>query len=141
MDCYYMKKAINEAKIAYQKNEVPVGAVVVDFKKNIVVSSYNKKNITKIATKHAEIIAIEKMCKKIGDWRLENCVLYVTLEPCLMCAGAIIESRIKKVIIGCSRDIECNVVGFLEKHNVEIVVGVEKEECSNLLKAFFKEKR
>ncbi len=96
---YFMKEALKEAKKAYKKLEVPVGTVIV---KNgeIIARAYNQKESKKNATKHAEIIAIEKACKKIDNWRLNDCELYVTLEPCPMCAGAIMNSRIKKVYIG-----------------------------------------
>lgn len=136
-----MNLAIKLAKKAYKKNEVPVGALLIDFDKNIVTKAYNKKDITKLATKHAEIIVIEKMCKKIGDWRLDNCTLYVTLEPCLMCIGAIIESRIKKVVIGCGSNYDENYINILRKNKIEVVEGVLSEKCSALLKDFFKEKR
>lgn len=140
MNDYYMKLALNEARKAYKKNEVPVGAVLI--KGNIVIKGYNKKYSKNISTKHAEIIVIDKMCKKINDWRLDDAILYVTLQPCLMCIGAIIESRIKKVVFGCFREsVDNHCINLLEKNNVEVLFGVEKEECSLLLKNFFKDIR
>ena len=107
----------------------------------MVTKGYNQKNSSKLITKHAEIIAIERMCKEIGDWRLSNCVLYVTLEPCLMCIGAIIESRIKKVVIGCNNSHNQDLIGILRKNNIEVVENVLSNECSMILKDFFKAKR
>ena len=111
-----MNLAIKMARFAYMRNEVPVGAVVINCDNNMVTKGYNQKNSSKLVTKHAEIIAIERMCKKIGDWRLSNCVLYVTLEPCLMCIGAIIESRIKKVVIGCNNSHNRDLIDLLKKN-------------------------
>lgn len=140
MDSYYINLSLKEAKKAYFHNEVPVGAVLVN--NNIVVKGYNKKYVDKISTRHAEIIVIEKMCKKINDWRLDNCVLYVTLQPCLMCVGAIIESRIKKVVFGCWREsVDNSYLKLFAENNIEVVFGIEESECSNLLKKFFKDRR
>ena len=136
-----MNLAINMAKFAYMRNEVPVGAIVVNCDNDMVTKGYNQKNSSKLITKHAEIIAIERMCKEIGDWRLNNCVLYVTLEPCLMCIGAIIESRIKKVVIGCNNSHNQDLIGILRKNNIEVVENVLSNECSMILKDFFKAKR
>ena len=136
-----MNLAINMAKFAYMRNEVPVGASVVNCDNDMVTKGYNQKNSSKLITKHAEIIAIERMCKEIGDWRLSNCVLYVTLEPCLMCIGAIIESRIKKVVIGCNNSHNQDLIGILRKNNIEVVENVLSNECSMILKDFFKAKR
>lgn len=136
-----MNLAINMAKFAYMRNEVPVGAIVVNCDNDMVTKGYNQKNSSKLITKHAEIIAIERMCKEIGDWRLSNCVLYVTLEPCLMCIGAIIESRIKKVVIGCNNSHNQDLIGILRKNNIEVVENVLSNECSMILKDFFKAKR
>lgn len=136
-----MNLAIKMAKFAYTRNEVPVGAIVVNSDNDMVTKGYNQKNSSKLITKHAEIIAIERMCKEIGDWRLSNCVLYVTLEPCLMCIGAIIESRIKKVVIGCNNSHNQDLIGILRKNNIEVVENVLSNECSMILKDFFKAKR
>lgn len=136
-----MNLAIKMAKFAYMRNEVPVGAIVVNCDNDMVTKGYNQKNSSKLITKHAEIIAIERMCKEIGDWRLSNCVLYVTLEPCLMCIGAIIESRIKKVVIGCNNSHNQDLIGILRKNNIEVVENVLSNECSMILKDFFKAKR
>lgn len=136
-----MNLAIKMAKFAYMRNEVPVGAIVVNCDNDMVTKGYNQKNSSKLITKHAEIIAIERMCKEIGDWRLSNCVLYVTLEPCLMCIGAIIESRIKKVVIGCNNSHNQDLIGMLRKNNIEVVENVLSNECSMILKDFFKAKR
>lgn len=136
-----MNLAINMAKFAYMRNEVPVGAIVVNCDNDMVTKGYNQKNSSKLITKHAEIIAIERMCKEIGDWRLSNCVLYVTLEPCLMCIGAIIESRIKKVVIGCNNSHNQDLIGILRKNNIEVVENVLSNDCSMILKDFFKAKR
>jgi len=136
-----MNLAINMAKFAYMRNEVPVGAIVVNCDNDMVTKGYNQKNSSKLITKHAEIIAIERMCKEIGDWRLSNCVLYVTLEPCLMCIGAIIESRIKKVVIGCNNSHNQDLIGILRKNNIEVVENILSNECSMILKDFFKAKR
>ena len=114
---FYMKKAIKLAQKAGNLGEVPIGAVIVKDGK-VLASAYNKRNTLKDATCHAEVIAIKKACKKVGDWRLDGAEMYVTLEPCPMCAGAIINARIKKVYF-----------------------GVLEEECSSLLKKFFAEKR
>lgn len=136
-----MNLAIKMAKFAYTINEVPVGAIVVNCDNDMVTKGYNQKNSSKLITKHAEIIAIERMCKEIGDWRLSNCVLYVTLEPCLMCIGAIIESRIKKVVIGCNNSHNQDLIGILRKNNIEVVENVLSNDCSMILKDFFKAKR
>lgn len=136
-----MNLAIKMARFAYMRNEVPVGAVVINCDNDMVTKGYNQKNSSKLITKHAEIIAIERMCKEIGDWRLSNCVLYVTLEPCLMCIGAIIESRIKKVVIGCNNSHNQDLIGILRKNNIEVVENVLSNDCSMILKDFFKAKR
>ena len=136
-----MNLAIKMARFAYMRNEVPVGAVVINCDNNMVTKGYNQKNSSKLVTKHAEIIAIERMCKKIGDWRLSNCVLYVTLEPCLMCIGAIIESRIKKVVIGCNNSHNRDLIDLLKKNKIEVVENVLSNECCMILKDFFTAKR
>lgn len=142
-----MKEALKQAQKAYDKLEVPVGAVIVKDGK-IIAKAYNQKEDKKDTTNHAEILAIKKASKKLDSWRLLDCDMYVTLEPCSMCAGALIQSRIRKVYIGASDEKTgaCgSVLNLLEdfkfNHKVEIEKGVLKEECENLLKKFFKELR
>ena len=143
----YMKEALREAQKAYDKLEVPVGAIIVKDGK-IIARAYNKKEEKKDTTMHAEIIAIKKASKKIGAWRLNDCEMYVTLEPCPMCAGAIINSRIKKVYYGTS-DNKTGAVGsvlnlfedFTFNHKVEYEKNIMQTECENILKQFFKELR
>lgn len=147
MEEKYMKEAIKEAKKAYDKLEVPVGCVIVKDGK-IISRAHNLKETKKDTTNHAEIRAIQKASKKLNSWRLINCEMYITLEPCPMCAGAIINSRIKKIYIG-ALDEKTGAVGsklnLLEdykfNHNVEIKKGVMKKECEDILKKFFKELR
>lgn len=144
---YYMKQAIKEAEKAYKKLEVPVGAVIVKDGKAIA-RAHNRKETKTDTTKHAEILAIQKASKKLKSWRLIDCEMYVTLEPCSMCAGAMINSRIKKVYIG-AMDEKTGAVGsvlnlfkdYTFNHQVESETGILKEECENILKQFFKELR
>ena len=139
-----MKEALKEAKKAYKKEEVPVGAVIVKNGK-IIARAHNIKETKKNAIGHAEILAIQKACKKLNAWRLLDCEMYVTLEPCSMCAGALINSRIKKIYIG-TDDLKTgacgSVLNLLEdypfNHKIEIKKYILKEECENLLKDFFK---
>lgn len=143
----FMKEALKEAKKAYEKLEVPVGAVIVKDGK-IIARGHNLKETKKDTTRHAEIIAIEKASKKLGAWRLLDCEIYVTLEPCSMCAGAMINSRIKKLYIG-AIDEKTGAVGsvlnLLEdykfNHNIEVEKGILKEDCEKILKDFFKDLR
>lgn len=147
MQEYFMKQALKEAEKAYKKLEVPVGAVIVKDGK-IIARGYNQKETKKDTTKHAEIIAIQKASKKLGSWRLIDCEMYVTLEPCSMCAGAIINSRLKRIYIG-TKDEKTGAVGsvlnLLEdykfNHKVEIESGIMQKECEKILKDFFKELR
>ncbi len=140
----FMKEALKEAKKAYDIEEVPVGAVVVKNGK-IISRAYNKKETKKVATSHAEILAIEKACKKLNSWRLNDCEMYVTLEPCSMCAGALINARIKKLYIGTldEKTGACgSVLNLLEdykfNHKIEVEKYILKEECESILKDFFK---
>ena len=143
----FMKEALKEAKKAYEILEVPVGAVIVKDGK-IIARGRNLKETKKDTTRHAEIIAIEKASKKLGAWRLLDCEMYVTLEPCSMCAGAMINSRIKKLYIG-AIDEKTGAVGsvlnLLEdykfNHNIEVEKGILKEDCEKILKDFFKDLR
>lgn len=143
----YMKEALKEAKKAYEKLEIPVGAIIVKNGK-IIARAYNIKEEKRDTTKHAEIIAIQKASKKLDSWRLTDCEMYVTLEPCSMCAGALIQSRIKKVYIGAMDDKTgaCgSVLNLLEDYKFNHVVEVERyiceEDCKRILKDFFKELR
>ena len=140
----YMKKALKEAKKAYDKLEIPVGAIIVKDGK-IIARAHNQKETKFDTTKHAEILAIQKASKKLKSWRLIDCEMYVTLEPCTMCAGAIINSRIKKVYIG-AKDAKTGACGsvlnlfddFKFNHKVEYEIGILKNECEAILKNFFK---
>lgn len=143
----FMWQAIKEAQKAYSLGEVPVGAVIVKDNK-IVACAYNRKETGKDTTKHAEILAIQKASKKLETWRLLDCEMYVTLEPCSMCAGAMIQSRLKKVYIGAMdpKTGACgSVLNLLQdyqfNHQVEVESGVLEVECEELLKQFFKELR
>ena len=140
----YMKEAIRQAKKAAALNEVPIGCVIV-YEEKIIARGYNRRIVDKNVLAHAEIAAIRKACKKIGDWRLEGCTMYVTLEPCPMCAGAIIQARIPKVVMGCMNPKAGCAGAVLEmvhqpgfNHQVETEAGLLGEECSGLLKNFFK---
>ena len=143
----YMKIALNEAKKAYNKLEVPVGAIIVKDGK-IIAKAYNEKEERKDTTKHAEILAIQKASKKLKTWRLYDCDMYVTLEPCSMCAGALIQARIRKVYIGTmdEKTGACgSVLNLLEdykfNHKVEVQYGICKNDCEKILKDFFKNLR
>lgn len=143
----YMKEALKQAQKAYALGEVPIGCVIV-YEGRIIGRGYNRRTIDKNTIAHAEMIAIEKASKKMGDWRLEDCTMYVTLEPCQMCSGAIVQSRMKKVVIGCMNPkAGCagSVLNLLQmeqfNHQVELEIGVLGEECSAMMKQFFKELR
>ena len=140
----FMKEALKQAQKAYNKLEVPVGAVIVKNGK-IIARAYNQKEEKNDTTNHAEILAIKKASKKLSSWRLLDCEMYVTLEPCSMCAGALIQSRIKKVYIGAMDDKTgaCgSVLNLLEdykfNHKVEVETGILSDECEDILKNFFK---
>ena len=140
----YMRAAIGQARKAGAIGEVPIGCVIV-YEDKIIARGYNRRTIDKNVLSHAEIIAIKKACKKMGDWRLEGCTMYVTLEPCPMCAGAIVQARIPKVVIGCMNPkAGCagSVLDLLHEdgfnHQGEMENGVLEEECSRLMKDFFK---
>ncbi len=143
----YMKAALREAKKAYKLDEVPIGCVIVQNDK-IIARGYNRRNTDKNTLAHAEMSAIKKASKKTGDWRLEDCTMYVTLEPCQMCAGAIVQSRLGKVVIGSMNPkAGCagSVINLLQmkqfNHQVEMATGVLEEECSTMLSGFFQELR
>lgn len=143
----YMREAIRLAKKAYAREETPIGCVVVRDGK-IIGKGYNRRNSRKMSLAHAEIYAIRQACRKVGDWRLEDCTLYVTLEPCPMCAGAIVQARIPRVVIG-SRNPKAGCAGSVLdlfhqegfNHRVELTEGVLEEECSALMTGFFRELR
>lgn len=147
IDQRYMRQAIKLARKAAELGEVPIGCVIVHNEK-VIGRGYNRRKTDKSTLAHAEIIAIRKACKKIEDWRLEECTMYVTLEPCQMCAGAIVQARIPKVVIGCMNPkAGCagSILNILQvpefNHQVETVYGVLEEECSFLLTDFFKNLR
>lgn len=143
----YMKEALKQAKKAYDLGEVPIGCVIVHQGK-IIGRGYNRRNTDKNTLSHAEITAIRKASKVIGDWRLEECTLYVTLEPCQMCSGAIVQARIPEAVIGCMNPkAGCagSILNILEmpefNHQVAVTRGVLEQECSEMLKIFFAELR
>lgn len=139
----FMNEALKEAKKAYEKEEIPVGAIIVKDGK-VIARAHNLRESKCSSISHAEILAIEKANKKIGAWRLENCEMYITLEPCMMCMGAIINSRIKKIYIGtmdpkagCYRSV-IDISNYKFNHTVEIETGILKDKCEYILKDFFK---
>ena len=143
----YMKEALRQARKAYALMEVPIGCVIV-YEGKIIARGYNRRNTDKNTTSHAEINAIRRASKKLGDWRLEGCTIYITLEPCQMCAGAIVQSRITRAVIGSMNPkAGCagSVLNLLEmqefNHQVEVERGVLQEECSTMLSGFFRELR
>ena len=143
----YMKEALKQAKKAYALGEVPIGCVIVHEGK-IIGRGYNRRNTDKNTLAHAEITAINKASKVIGDWRLEECTLYVTLEPCQMCAGAIVQARIPEVVMGCMNPkAGCagSIINLLDmkqfNHQVEVIRGVRQDECSEMMKSFFRDLR
>ena len=147
LDEKYMREAIKQAKKAYALGEVPIGCVIV-YQDKIIGRGYNRRTIDKNTLAHAEMMAIKKASKKMDDWRLEDCTMYVTLEPCQMCSGAIVQSRMKKVVIGCMNPkAGCagSILNLLQmeefNHQVELEIGVLGEECSAMMKQFFKELR
>ncbi|MGI8164368.1 tRNA adenosine(34) deaminase TadA [Staphylococcus haemolyticus] len=146
-DHYYMKLAIKEAKKAQKLGEVPIGAIIVK-NNEVIASAHNLRETAQLPTAHAEHIAIERASKVLGSWRLEGCTLYVTLEPCVMCAGAIVMSRIPKVVYGATDPkggCSGSLMNLLEEsqfnHRAEIVKGVLEQECGDLLRNFFRELR
>lgn len=144
---YYMKEAIRQAKKAEKLMEVPIGCVIV-YEGQIIARGYNRRNTDKNTLAHAEMRAIRKASKKLGDWRLEGCTMYVTLEPCQMCSGAIVQSRIDEVVIGCMNPkAGCagSILNLLDvpafNHQVKITQGVLEEECSKMMSTFFRRLR
>lgn len=145
-DIYFMRQALKEAYKACEKKEVPIGCVIVKDDK-IIARGHNKRETLKSSLAHAEVIAIKKACKKLGDWRLEGCTMYITLEPCVMCSGSIIQSRLDKVIYG-AQDYRfgthksiINLFDVKFNHTVDIQGGILDVECSSIIKDFFKELR
>lgn len=146
-DIKYMKEALRQAKKAIKIGEVPIGCVIV-YEGKIIGRGYNRRNTDKSTLSHAEITAIKRASKQMGDWRLEGCTLYVTLEPCQMCAGAIVQARIDRVVMACMNP-KAGCAGSLLNvlqderfnHQVQITRGILEDECSDLLKSFFKELR
>ena len=143
----YMKEAVKQAKKAYAIGDVPIGCVIV-YGDKIIARGYNKRNKNKTTLAHAELLAIGKAAKKLGDWRLEGCTMYVTLEPCQMCAGAIVQARVSEVVIGCMNPkAGCagSILNLLEmaqfNHQVKVTRNVLQEECSEMLKDFFRQLR
>jgi tRNA(adenine34) deaminase len=146
-DEFYMGKALAEAKTAYAVGEIPIGAVIV-YEKKVVARAYNLRESLPCATAHAELLAIEKACRALNRWRLTGCTLYVTVEPCPMCAGAIVNSRLDRVVYGCD-DPKAGAVRSLFQlvdndrlnHRTEVTAGVRAEECAALMKDFFRKRR
>lgn len=147
MDEFFMNEALKEAYKAYEINEVPIGAVIV---KNgeVVGRGYNQKETLKDATLHAEISAIKDACSNLGGWRLPGCTMYVTLEPCPMCAGALVNARVEKLVIG-AKDFKTGACGSVLNivqteqlnHQIDVQFGVLEEDCTHILKSFFAELR
>ena len=147
LDEKYMREALRQAKKAYSIGDTPIGCVIV-YEDRIIARGYNRRNKDKTTLAHAELLAMKKAAKVLGDWRLEGCTLYVTLEPCQMCAGAIVQARIPKVVIGCmNKKAGCagSIINLLDmkefNHQCEVTRGVLEEDCATLMTAFFKELR
>jgi len=146
-DEFYMGKALEEAKTAFAVGEIPIGAVII-YQKKSIARAYNLRESLPCATAHAELLAIEKACRVLGRWRLSGCTLYVTCEPCPMCAGAIVNSRLDRVVYGCA-DPKAGAVRSLFQladspllnHRAAVTAGVRADECAALLKEFFRRKR
>ena len=143
---HFMRLALKQAQISYKDDEVPIGAVVVKDGK-VIARAHNTRNRTKNAVEHAELVAIQRACKKLGDWRLSGCDLYVTLEPCVMCLGACYNARIANVYFG-AYDLSgkgcvhlAEMIGHTLNHELTVSGGVLDKECSQLLTAYFQSKR
>lgn len=140
MDDFFMNIALEEAKLAYKIGEIPVGCVIV--RNNVIIAkSHNCKESKKNSVMHAELLAVDRACQVVGNWRLDDCILYTTLEPCMMCMGAIIESRIPKVFYGT----KCKSERMYDVDKISAkkisIVNVRDERCSTILSVFFKNKR
>ena len=147
MDERFMREAIRQARKAGALMEVPIGCVIV-YEGKIIARGYNRRNTDKNTISHAELNAIRKASKKLGDWRLEGCTMYITLEPCQMCAGAIVQARIPEVVMGCMNPkAGCagSILNILEmpqfNHQVKVTRGILEADCSQMLKTFFEELR
>jgi len=142
----YMRLALKEAKKAYKRGETPIGAVIV-YNDEVIAKAYNLRESKQSVLAHAETLVIEKACKKLGSWRLEDCDIYITLEPCVMCSGAIIQARIKNVYYGAKNkrygchESAINLFDVEFNHKVNVVGGILEEECSLLISSFCKELR
>lgn len=143
----YMREAIKQAKKAYALEEVPIGCVIV-YEGKIIGRGYNRRTVDRNTLAHAELLAIRKAGRKLDDWRLDGCTMYVTLEPCQMCAGAIVQARIKRVVVGCMNPkAGCagSILNLLDvetfNHQAELTTGVLEEECSAMMTRFFRELR
>ncbi|MCI8834832.1 MAG: nucleoside deaminase [Ruminococcus sp.] len=143
----YMREALRQARKAYALEEVPIGCVIV-YQGKIIGRGYNRRTVDKNPLAHAELTAIRKAARKLNDWRLEECTLYVTLEPCQMCSGAIVQARIPRVVVGCMNPkAGCagsilNLLCMREfNHQVDLTTGILEEECSGMMKLFFRELR
>lgn len=147
LDIHYMSIALKEAQNSFSYNEIPVGAIVV-YENEIIGRGFNQKEHLQNATRHAEIIAIEQACEHLGSWRLDQCTLYVTLEPCIMCSGAIIQSHLNRVVVGANADKQKGLFSLLEQfekpsfnHYPNITANVFQADCQALIKTFFKSLR
>lgn len=145
---HWMNQALILAQKAGSEGEIPVGALVVDENNNLIASAYNQKEKYQDCIAHAEIMAISYACQNLGSWRLNNCTLYVTLEPCMMCTGAIIHSRIKTLVYGvddfktgCIRSVMNLPDSFASNHSLQVFAGIQKEACQELLQCWFKNRR
>lgn len=146
-DIYFMKEALKEAQNALLLDEVPIGAIIT-YDNKIIARAFNRRNTDKNSTSHAEILAISQACRIMGDWRLEDCTIYITLEPCPMCAGAIVQARVKKVVFGAnSIKAGCggSIINLLEKpefnHKCIVEKGILENECALILSNYFKQMR
>ena len=143
----WMRRALVQAQLAFEQGEVPIGAVIVQ-NNNVIAEAHNEKELRNDPTAHAEILAIQRAAEKLGSWRLSDATLYVTLEPCPMCAGAIVQARLKNLVYG-SMDLKAGATGSvmnvldytLWNHKVDVLAGVLEEECTEILKRFFKKLR
>ena len=146
-DIMYMEAALNEARIAFELNEVPIGCVIVH-QDEIIARGHNRRTTEKNVLRHAELIAIDEACRFVGDWRLEDCRIYVTIEPCPMCAGAILQARFPVLVYG-AKNPKAGCVGSILNlldnpnfnHRAEVVAGVLEEQCAGLMKEFFRKFR
>jgi len=140
----YMELALDQARKALKKNEVPIGAIITNKKGRVIARAHNMREKSQNALHHAEVLAINAACKKLKSWRLDDCTMYVTMQPCVMCAGAILNARIKKVVMGAISDRTNDLNIFTENnlnHKTEIEISALHPECSTIVKEFFKHMR